>query len=432
MPAFDVEALRHRFPALAIEVRGRPVALFDGPGGTQVPDTVIAAIAAYYRTSNANHGGAFLTSRRSDAVADEAHRAMADMLGAADPAEIKFGANMTTLTFHVSRSIGATMRPGDEIVVTALDHEGNVGPWKAIAADRGLVIRTVDIRPSDVTLDLRSLDAVLNERTKLVALGWASNAVGTINPVAEIVHLAHAVGAWTYVDAVHAAPHLPLDVEAVGTDFLACSTYKFFGPHAGVLYGRREVLDALPAYKLRPAEDRFETGTGNFEGLAGVTAAVEYLAEIGSSYGEAPAGATRRERVHAGMTAIRRYELDLYRHLADGLEAIPGLRLYGITERDRFEERTPTAALTLDGIAPRAVAEALGDEGIAVWDGDFYATGLIERLGLADRGGVVRIGLTHYNTAAEVDRLVEALGRIAAGAGSAEEAGVARSASVAR
>jgi len=432
MPAFDVEALRHRFPALAIEVRGRPVALFDGPGGTQVPDTVIAAIAAYYRTSNANHGGAFLTSRRSDAVAGEAHRAMADMLGAADPAEIKFGANMTTLTFHVSRSIGATMRPGDEIVVTALDHEGNVGPWKAIAADRGLVIRTVDIRPSDVTLDLRSLDAVLNERTKLVALGWASNAVGTINPVAEIVHLAHAVGALTYVDAVHAAPHLPLDVEAVGTDFLACSTYKFFGPHAGVLYGRREVLDALPAYKLRPAEDRFETGTGNFEGLTGVTAAVEYLAEIGSSYGEAPAGATRRERVHAGMTAIRRYELDLYRHLADGLEAIPGLRLYGITERDRFEERTPTAALTLDGIAPRAVAEALGDEGIAVWDGDFYATGLIERLGLADRGGVVRIGLTHYNTAAEVDRLVEALGRIAAGAGSAKEAGVARSASVAR
>ena len=425
MVAFDVEALRRRFPALAIEDRGRPVALFDGPGGTQVPETVIAAIGDYYRTSNANHGGPFLTSRRSDQIAHEAHQAMADMLGAADPSEIKFGANMTTLTFHVSRSIGATMRPGDEIVVTALDHEGNVGPWKAIAADRGLIVRTVDIHAADVTLDLASLDAVLNERTKLVAVGWASNAVGTINPVAEIVRRAHAAGAWTYLDAVHAAPHLPLDVRAVGTDFLACSTYKFFGPHAGVLYGRREVLDALPAYKLRPAEDHFETGTGNFEGLAGVTAAVDYLADVGTTAGGAGKEASRRERVLAGMRAIRAYELELYRHLADGLEAIPGLRLYGITDRARFDERTPTAALTLEGIAPRAVAEALADEGIAVWDGDFYATGLIERLGLAETGGVVRIGLTHYNTVAEVDRLVEALARVATAARPTSPAGAA-------
>jgi cysteine desulfurase family protein (TIGR01976 family) len=426
MTAFDVEALRRRFPALAIQDGGRPVALFDGPGGTQVPDTVIEAIASYYRTSNANHGGPFLTSRRSDESALEAHAAMADMLGAADPSEIKFGANMTTLTFHVSRSIGAAMAPGDEIVVTILDHEGNVGPWKAIAADRGLVVRTVDIRDADVTLDLDSLDAVLNQRTKLVAVGWASNAVGTINPVAEIVRRAHAVGAWTYLDAVHAAPHLPIDVRAVDTDFLACSTYKFFGPHAGVLYGRGEILDTLPAYKLRPAEDRFETGTGNFEGLAGVTAAVEYLADVGSADGDAPPGASRRERILAGMTAIRSYEMDLYRRLVDGLEAIPGLRLYGITDRERFDERTPTAALTLAGIAPRDVAEALAAEGIAVWDGDFYATGLIERLGLTEGGGVVRIGLTHYNTAAEVDRLVEALGRVAAGARPATNLAVAR------
>jgi len=425
MVAFDVEALRRRFPALAIEDRGRPVALFDGPGGTQVPETVIAAIGDYYRTSNANHGGPFLTSRRSDQIAHEAHQAMADMLGAADPSEIKFGANMTTLTLHVSRSIGATMRPGDEIVVTALDHEGNVGPWKAIAADRGLIVRTVDIHAADVTLDLASLDAVLSERTKLVAVGWASNAVGTINPVAEIVRRAHAAGAWTYLDAVHAAPHLPLDVRAVGADFLACSTYKFFGPHAGVLYGRREVFDALPAYKLRPAEDRFETGTGNFEGLAGVTAAVDYLADVGTTAGGAGSEASRRERVLAGMRAIRAYELELYRHLADGLEAIPGLRLYGITDRARFDERTPTAALTLAGIAPRAVAEALADEGIAVWDGDFYATGLIERLGLAETGGVVRIGLTHYNTVAEVDRLVEALARVATAARPTSPAGAA-------
>ncbi|MBA2381511.1 MAG: cysteine desulfurase-like protein [Chloroflexi bacterium] len=413
MTTFDVEALRRRFPALAIEDGGRPVALFDGPGGTQVPESVIAAIGDYYRTSNANHDGPFLTSRRSDAAVEEAHQAMADMLGAASSDEIKFGANMTSLTFHVSRSIGATMAPGDEIVVTILDHEGNVGPWKAIAADRGLVVRTVDIRESDVTLDLASLDAVLGPRTKLVAVGWASNAVGTINPVAEIVRRAHAVGAWTYVDAVHAAPHLPIDVRAIGTDFLACSTYKFFGPHAGVLYGRAEILDTLPAYKLVPATDRFETGTGNFEGLAGVTAAVEYLAEVGDAFGGARKGATRRERVLAGMGAIRAYELDLYRRLADGLDTIPGMAIYGITDRARFDQRTPTAALRVEGVAPRDVAKALGAEGIAVWDGDFYATGLIERLGLADSGGVVRIGLTHYNTAAEVDRLIEALVRIA-------------------
>jgi cysteine desulfurase family protein (TIGR01976 family) len=302
--------------------------------------------------------------------------------------------------------------------VTILDHEGNVGPWKAIAADRGLVVRTVDIRTDDVTLDLDSLDAVLGPRTKLVAFGWASNAVGTINPVAEIVRRAHAVGAWTYVDAVHAAPHLALDVRAVDTDFLACSTYKFFGPHAGVVYGRHEVLERLPAYKLRPAYDRFETGTGNFEGLTGVTAAVEYLSDVGRAYGGAATGATRREAVLAGMRAIRAHEMALFGRLMDGLEAIDGLTLYGITDRARFDDRTPTAALRLDGIAPRAVAEALGDEGIAVWDGDFYATGLIERLGLLDSGGVVRIGLTHYNTAEEVDRLVDALRRIAAGAGS--------------
>jgi cysteine desulfurase family protein (TIGR01976 family) len=425
MTAFDVEALRRRFPALSIKDGGRPVALFDGPGGTQVPESVITAIGDYYRTSNANHDGPFLTSRRSDASVHEAHQAMADMLGAASADEIKFGANMTTLTFHVSRSIGATMVPGDEIVVTILDHEGNVGPWKAIAADRGLVVRTVDIRDADVTLDLSTLDAVLGPRTKLVAVGYASNAVGTINPVAEIVRRAHAVGAWTYLDAVHAAPHLPIDVRAIGTDFLACSTYKFFGPHAGVLYGRADVLDALPAYKLVPAFDRFETGTGNFEGLAGVTAAVAYLGEVGVAYGGAAAGASRRERVLAGMSAIRAYEMDLYRHLADGLDAIPGLTMYGITDRARFDERTPTAALRLAGVAPRDVAVALGAVGIAVWDGDFYATGLIERLGLAASGGVVRIGLTHYNTAAEVDRLVEALGRIAArtGAGAAVAAG---------
>jgi cysteine desulfurase family protein (TIGR01976 family) len=412
MPSFDVEALRRRFPALSIEQDGRRIALFDGPGGTQVPESVIDAVASYYRTSNANAGGAFLTSIRSDAIVGEAHAAMAGMLGA-DPAEIKFGANMTSLTFHVSRSIAATMAPGDEIVVTGLDHHGNVDPWLRIAADRGLTIRTWEPRLDDCTLDVGDLDRLLGPRTKLVAVGWASNAVGTINPVAEVVRRAHAAGAWTYVDAVHAAPHLPIDVRALGTDFLACSTYKFFGPHAGVLYGRADILDALPTYMLAPAHDRFETGTQNHEGLAGVIAGVDYLAAVGVSHGGAPSTASRGRQVRAAMTAIRAYEMELYHRLVDGLEAIDGLRLYGITDRDRFVHRTPTAALTIDGHAPRAITEALGRDGIATWDGDFYATGLIERLGLAETGGVVRIGLTHYNTIDEIDRVVASIARVA-------------------
>ncbi|MFL5727807.1 MAG: cysteine desulfurase-like protein [Chloroflexota bacterium] len=416
MTAFDVDAIRARFPALSIEQDGRPIAFFDGPGGTQVPQSVIDAVTAYYRESNANADGAFLTSRRSDAMVAEAHQAMADMLGAADPHEIKFGPNMTTLTFHVSRSITATMAPGDEIVVTGLDHHGNVDPWLGAARDRGLTVRVWEPRLDDCTLELADLETLLGPRTRLVAVGWASNAVGTINAVAAIVDRAHAAGAWTYVDAVHAAPHLPIDVGAVGTDFLACSTYKFFGPHGGVLFGRADVLDAIPTYKVRPAHDRFETGTQSFESQAGTLAAVEYLAEIGSRYGSAGAADPRGERVRAGMLAIRAYEMNLYRRLVDGLETIPGVRLYGITDRARFEWRTPTAALTVEGHAPRAISEQLGREGIATWDGDFYASGLIERLRLADVGGVVRIGLTHYNTAAEVDRLVEALARIAEGA----------------
>ena len=413
MTTFDVEALRRQFPALSIEHDGRPVALFDGPGGTQVPESVIDAVATYYRTSNANTDGAFLTSARSDAVLAEAHEAMAEMLGAADPSEIKFGANMTSLTFHVSRSIAATMSPGDEIVVTGLDHHGNVDPWLRVAAEHGLTIRTWEPRLDDCTLDLADLDPLLGARTKLVAVGWASNAVGTINPVAEVVRRAHSAGAWTYVDAVHAAPHLPIDVRALGTDFLACSTYKFFGPHAGVLYGRADVLDSLPTLKLIPAHDRFETGTQNHEGQAGVIAAIGYLAGVGVSHGGASPSVPLGERVRAAMTAIRGYEMELYRRLVDGLEAIDGLRLYGITDRGRFADRTPTAALTIAGHAPRAISEALGRDGIATWDGDFYATGLIQRLGLAESGGVVRIGLTHYNTVEEVDRVVESIARVA-------------------
>ncbi len=415
MPAFDVEALRRRFPALAIEQDGRPVALFDGPGGTQVPDTVIEAVARYYRESNANSGGSFLTSERSDAISAEAHEAAADMIGAGDAHEITFGPNMTTLTFHLSRSIAAALEPGDEIVLTGLDHHANVDPWLGIARDRGLGVRTWEPRLDDCTLRLEDLEPLLGPRTRLVCVGWASNAVGTINPVAEIVARAHDAGAWTFLDAVHAAPHLPIDVKAIGTDFLACSAYKFFGPHQGILYGRSDILDALPTYKLEPAHHRFETGTQSFEGQAGTLAAIEYLASVGVDHGSAQAADGRRERVRAGMSAIRGYEMALYERLAAGLEQIPGLRLHGITDRAQFDSRTPTAAVTVDGMAPGAIAEALGRQGIAVWAGDFYATGLIRRLGLEGHGGVLRIGLTHYNTAEEVDRLVGALASVAEG-----------------
>ncbi|HSO29998.1 MAG TPA: cysteine desulfurase-like protein [Candidatus Sulfomarinibacteraceae bacterium] len=412
MTTLDIDALRRRFPALEVLHGDAPLVFFDGPGGTQVPDAVIDAVAGYYRTSNANHGGAFETSRRSDGIVDEAHSAVADLLGV-DADEVTLGANMTTLTFHLSRSITAAMEPGDEIVVTGLDHAANVDPWLAAAADRGLVIRWWEPHLDDCTLHLEDLEAILSPRTRLVAAGWASNAVGTINPVAEIAAAAHRVGALVYIDAVHAAPHLSIDARAVDADFVACSVYKFFGPHVGVVYGRRSILAALRAYKVRPAGHRFETGTGNFEGLAGSLAAIGYLEDVGRMAG-APASATRRGRLVAAMAAIREVEMTLYRRLHDGLAAIPGVTLYGIVDAAAFDRRTPTAALNLQGTDAHTVAARLGADGIAVWDGDFYATGLVERLGLAPAGGLVRIGLTHYNTAAEVDRLIVSLRRIVA------------------
>ncbi|HEY8847621.1 MAG TPA: cysteine desulfurase-like protein [Candidatus Limnocylindrales bacterium] len=425
MTTFDVDALRAEFPALSLEQDNRPVAFFDGPGGTQVPQRVIDAIAGYYRTSNANDGGAFATSERSDASTADGHAAVADFVGAESADEIKFGANMTTLTFHLSRSLGALFEPGDEIVVTTLDHEANVSPWRRLADDRGLVVRTVDIRPDDVTLDLEGLEAVLGPRTRLVAVGYASNAVGTINPVREIVARAHEIGAWTWVDAVHYAPHGPIDVRELGTDFLVTSVYKWFGPHLGAVYGRAEILERLPEYKVRPAHDRFETGTQNFEGIAGARAAVEYLASVGERFGDVAgngkpgeaATAGRRARVVAGMRAIQAWEAGLADRLLRGLAAIPGVRIHGIADPARIAERTPTVAVTIDGTTPRAAAEALGRQGMFTWDGDFYAQALIERLGLSETGGVLRLGLVHYNTPAEVDRLLEGLESIATGAG---------------
>ncbi len=422
MPAFDVDALRAEFPALARSQDGRPVAFLDGPGGTQVPQRVIDAVAAYYRDMNANHEGAFTTSELSDAMVDEARAAVADFLGASSPDEIKFGQNMSSLTLHIGRCIGATLGPRDEIVVTTLDHEANVSTWKAMAADRGVTVHTVDIRPDDVTLDLEDLELKLGPRTRLVAVGYASNAVGTVNPVKAIIERAHELGAMTFVDAVAYAPHGPIDVRALDTDFLVTSAYKWFGPHLGALYGKAEVFDRLPAFKVRPATDRFETGTQSFEAIAGTLAATDYLRDVGRAYGDvtgAPGAADaseRRRELVAGMTSIADVERTLVTRLIGGLAGIPKVTIHGITDPVRFAtERVPTVSISIGGVHPHDAATALGRQGIYVWDGDFYATGLIEALGKAETGGILRIGLVHYNTAAEVDRTLAALEAITTG-----------------
>ncbi|MDL2335545.1 MAG: cysteine desulfurase-like protein [Chloroflexota bacterium] len=417
---FDAEALRAEFPALALEQDGRPVVFLDGPGGTQVPQRVIDAVSDYFRLSNANEGGVFATSQRSDAIVTRTRQAVADFYGADSPAEIKFGYNMTTLTFHISRSIAASFQPGDEILLTTLDHEANVSPWQAAARDHGLVVRTVDVKPDDCTLDLADLEAKLSPRTRLVAVGYASNAVGTINPVREIGERAHAVGAWLYVDAVHYAPHGLIDVKAIDADFLVSTAYKWFAPHIGALWGRASVLATLPHYKVRPAHDDFETGTPNLEGVAGVGAAIDYLESVGRRFGSAdssaPTGqADRRRALTAAMTAIRQYELTLAERLISGLEGIPNVRIWGITDRARFAaERAPTISVTIAGVSAHDAAKRLSDQGIFAWDGDFHARALVERLGLLESGGLLRLGILHYNTAAEIDRTLEAMESIAA------------------
>ncbi len=412
-----VSRLRAEFPALQQTANGRPIIFFDGPGGAQVHGSVIEAMSRYLSQSNSNAHGAFLFSQRTDQTTLAARQALADFLNAPRPTEIVFGPNMTTLTFNLSRAIGRTLSPGNEIVVTRLDHDANVAPWVALE-ERGVVVRRVDFDPADCTLNMDELEAAINPRTKLVALGHASNAVGTINDVRRAVELAHAVGAWVFVDAVHYAPHGPIDVQALGCDFLVCSVYKFFGPHLGVLWGRYELLDALPAYKVRPAgdlpPDKFETGTPSFEALAGATAAVNYLASVGRRFGDPfadrfPGFAGRRLELKTALAAIQAYERQLCQRLVAGLLDIPGLHFYGLTDPARFDRRTPTVGFTLDGLAPNEIARRLDQANIFVWDGNFYALSVTERLGLESTGGLVRVGLAHYNTAQEVDVLLGVL-----------------------
>jgi cysteine desulfurase family protein (TIGR01976 family) len=410
MPAFNPQAVRPLFPALAEQAGGRQAIFFDAPGGTQVPTPVIDAIGDYLARRNANTHGAFVTSRRTDETIAAAHSAMADLLGCA-PEETVFGANMTSLTFALSRAIGRELGAGDEIVVTRLDHDANVAPWRALE-ERGVTIREVDVDVEDCTLDWADFAAKVSSRTRLVAVGYASNAVGTINDVARAVELARSVGALSFVDAVHYAPHGPIDVRALGCDFLACSVYKFFGPHVGVLYGKAEQLERLRPYKVRPASnaapDRWMTGTQNHEGLAGSTAAVDYLAALGD-----PRAGSRRAALLDALSTIKAYERELSERLIGGLLQIPGLTFYGIREAERFDERTPTVSFRLANHTPRQLAEALGERGIFVWDGNYYALGLSERLGVEPLGGMVRVGLAHYNTADEVDALLAALGELA-------------------
>ncbi len=420
--AFDFAEARANFPALSKPYDGRTALFFDGPGGTQVCRQSIHAVTEYFKNRCANGGGAFETSRRTDETVLSARQAIADLLNAPAPENIVFGANMTTLTFHLAHSIAETIRPGDEIVVTNLDHDANVTPWTELER-RGAVVKAVDVDPTDCTLDPNAFDAALSSRTRLVAVTHASNAVGTIPDIAEITRRAHRTGALVFVDAVQYVPHGPVDVQALECDFLACSAYKFFGPHVGVLYGKMEHLERLTPYKVRPASNqvpwRWETGTLNYEGIAGVRGAVDYFTAIGERYGaEVSAEALgeysgRRRTLKAAMLAIKDYEKLLASHLLDSLEAIPGLQIYGITDRARLSERGATVAFNLPGRAPREVATELGKRGIFCWSGNYYALRLMERLGL-EPNGAVRIGLVHYNTTAEIDALVAALHEIQA------------------
>ena len=409
----DVGWVREQFPSLQLQVNGHPAAFLDGPAGTQVPRQVMDAVQNYYLKSNANTCGAFATSRSNDAIIASARAAMADFFNC-DKDEVVFGQNMTTITFALARAIGRVFEPGDEIVVTTLDHDANVAPWRALE-DMGMVIRQVDIRESDCTLNLDDLKHKINANTKLVAVGYASNAVGTINPVAEITKLAHHVGALMFIDAVHYAPHGPIDVRALDCDFLVCSPYKFFGPHMGTLYGKREYLQRFKPYKVRPAPDslpdRWETGTQVQELIAGIGAAVDYLAELGRRCD--PAAKDRRNALLAAYRSTHQHEMALLSRLVEGLLTIPGLRFFGISDPKRFDERCSTVSVRLANHSPAKIAAFLGERGIFTWDGNYYALNLTERLGVEANGGLLRIGLVHYNTAEEVDRLLAALRELA-------------------
>lgn len=415
----NVDIVRQQFPAL-----DRPAVFLDNPAGTQISQPSLNRINKYLLENNANHEGMFETSRRSDQVLHEAHAAMADFLNASRPEEIIFGNNMTTLTLHMSRSLARNLQAGDNILVTRMDHDANIAPWMLVAEDKGCNLIWVDLDVENGTLDLNDFARALERKPKMAAFGYASNLLGTVNPVKKMIKMAHEAGALVYIDAVQYAPHGPIDVQDIDCDFLVCSSYKFFGPHAGALYGKYDLLNGLKAYKVRPASDmlpyKFETGTQNHEGIAGVLGALEYLEWLAGQFGGEHEAAWkeagfsgRRLEYKKAMSAMRAYENELSRALIGIVESVPGTHIYGITDLNRLDERVPTVSFTVAGRDPEKLADALGNEGFYVWNGHNYALAIVERLGLLNAGGMVRVGPVHYNTLAEIARFGEALTRIA-------------------
>jgi cysteine desulfurase family protein (TIGR01976 family) len=418
MTAYNIDLVRQQFPSL-----DRPAIFLDNPAGTQISKPSLDRINKYLLENNANHEGQFETSRRSDELLHEAHVAMADFLNASRPEEIVFGNNMTTLTLHMSRSLARTLQAGDNIVVTRLDHDANIAPWMLIAEDKGCNLLWVDIDVEDGTLDLDDFARALEKKPKIAAFGYASNLLGTVNPVKKLTKMAHDAGALVYMDAVQYAPHGPIDVQDIDCDFLACSSYKFFGPHAGALYGKFDLLSELKAYKVRPASNelpyKFETGTQNHEGIAGVLGALEYLEWLGTQFGAdhastwSEAGFTGRKlELKKGMSVMRDYEKELSKKLIGIVESVPGTRIYGITDMNRLDERVPTVSFTVEGKEPEKLADAIGRENIYVWNGHNYALAVVERLGLLEAGGMIRVGPVHYNTLEELERFGEVLKKV--------------------
>jgi cysteine desulfurase family protein (TIGR01976 family) len=415
----NIDLVRKQFPSL-----DRPAVFLDNPAGTQISKQSLERINRYLVECNANHEGMFETSRKSDEILHEAHAAMADFLNAARPEEIIFGNNMTTLTLHISRSLARNLQAGDNILVTRLDHDANISPWMLIAEDKGCNLIWVDIDVEQGTLALDDFAKALEKKPRIAAFGYASNLLGTINPVKKLVKTAKDAGALVYIDAVQYAPHGPIDVQDLDCDFLVCSSYKFFGPHAGALYGKYDLLNELKAYKVRPAANelpyKFETGTQNHEGIAGVLGALEYFewlgSQFGGEYGQAwkDGGFSGRRLLYKqAMSAIREYEFGLSRALIGGVESVPGTRIYGVTDRNRLDERVPTVSFRLEDKDPAKLADAIGKQGVYVWNGHNYALAIVERMGLLEAGGMIRVGPVHYNTIEEIERFGEVLKQVA-------------------
>jgi len=416
--ALDIQKIRSYYPALSLRDNGKARIYLDNPGGTQVPKQVLDFMNHYLIETNANHDGHFRTSRESDGILKDAHQAMADFLNAGSSLEIIFGPNMTTLTYAISRSLAHWFKKGEEIILTRMDHDANVMPWVQMAQDNELTIKWLEFDGDRYQYDMDSLEKLLSPNTCLIAVNYASNAIGTINDIKEISHLAHRFGALVYVDAVQYVPHAPTDVQDLGCDFLVCSAYKFFGPHQGILWGKSDLLERLPAYKVRPADEnppgKFETGTQCHEGQAGTLGALEYFAMIGKTMGEEfhqqfSTLPERSQYLHAALSAIREYEKELSAHLINGLQSIKGIKIHGITDSSKLDQRVPTVSFVKDGYQPAQIAKGLAEENVFVWDGHYYAVEVINHLGLGDKGGMLRVGAVHYNTLEEIDKLLNLL-----------------------